>query len=85
MTANVAAPTLRAHNGAVDTREIVDRIIATYDPLLASRILRLLWSYERGSLRHRLLKEPLHRRKGRTTSGEKQPSRPEPGPPGMWC
>jgi hypothetical protein len=47
----------------MDAREIVIRIIYPDDPALARRILSLLGSYERGQLRHRVLYQPLRRRK----------------------
>ena len=46
----------------MDVREIVMRVIAPEDPVLARRILSLLWSYERGQLRHRVRYQPLRRR-----------------------
>ena len=46
----------------MNERDIVLRIIAPADPALARRILSLLWSYERGQLRHRLQYQPLRRR-----------------------
>jgi hypothetical protein len=50
------------HNGGVDTREILERIIYPEDPDLARRINALFWSYERSRLRHSLNREPLIRR-----------------------
>jgi hypothetical protein len=52
-----------AHNGGVDTRDVVVSLIAPDDLALARRILALLWSYERANLRQRQLREALHRRK----------------------
>ena len=47
----------------MEIREIVMQVIAPHEPLLARRILALLWSYERGDLRDRLFHEPLRRRR----------------------
>ena len=46
----------------MDTRDIVVRIVAPDDPLLARRILALLWAYERGELSDRVFYEPMNRR-----------------------
>jgi len=42
-------------------REILERVIFPEDPVLARRINALLWSYERGRLRHSLKHDPLTR------------------------
>jgi len=46
----------------IDTYAIVARVIAPRDPVLARRIMRLLWAYERSRLRHRVMYEPMRRR-----------------------
>lgn len=62
------------HNERVDIRNIVDRVIFPDDPVLARRILALLWAYERGALQHRVLTEPLHRYKRTGTDSDAQRS-----------
>ena len=46
----------------VDAWEIVMRHIQPHDPMLAARINKLLWAYERRNFRDRIFLEPLIRR-----------------------
>ena len=57
-------------------RETVVNIIAPDEPLLARRILALLWAYERGEFLDRVRHEPLCRRQPRESA---EPA--VPGPP----
>ena len=55
---------------SMDDRDIVMRVIAPRNPILARRIMALLWGYERGALRDRVFREPLiPRRAERAASG----------------
>ena len=49
----------------VDAWEIVMRHIQPRDPMLATRINKLLWAYERRNFRDRIFLEPFIRRQPR--------------------
>ena len=56
-------------------RATVVNIIAPDEPVLARRILALLWAYERGEFLDRVLHEPLCRRRPRESA---EPAVPVP-------
>lgn len=49
----------------MDADDTVLTVVEPEDPALARRVRALLWSYERGQLRHRVLDQPIRRRDAR--------------------